>query len=99
MKDFDAFVSKHKNSYVSVTKLKNLRNSPKDYSEIYVGESFIGQLSLHYVDPWDTNSGFTLMLNGGWTFRSSIVREVVQKGSKKWLCKTMNSVYRVMVEE
>lgn len=97
-KQFDEWVSTNKDKKLSVTKLKNLTNPENHNSEIPMGAPFVGQVSLRSVenDP-DYGSGFLILVDGGCTMHTSLVREVVQKSATKWLAKTLNSVYRIEV--
>lgn len=99
MKDFDQFISDNKDNRIAVTKLKNLSNPENHTSEIPMGETFVGQVSLRYFEEEDSSwgAGFVILVNGGYTMRTSLVREVVRKSPTKWLAKTLNSVYRVEV--
>lgn len=97
--DFDKFISDYKDFQIRVTKMKD-RKAPemgKGRSGINSGESFVGQASLKYFDESQYGAGFVLMLDGGWTMRTSLVREVVRKSPTRWMLKTMNSIYKVEV--
>lgn len=93
MKGLDEFLSANKDKIMKVTKLK-ARDSTKS-ANIMTGEHFCGQVTLKY---WpDHDDGCTLMVDGGWTFRSSLIKDAVRKGPSRWLVKTMNSIYRVEI--
>lgn len=94
---FDQFISDNKDRKIAITKLKNLSNPENQTSDIAMGESFVGQVSLRYYDESAWGLGFVILVNGGFTMRTSLVRDVVQKTTTKWLAKTLNSVYRVEV--
>ena len=97
MEAFDKFISDNKDSVMRVTKLKNLENPENHTSDIPRGEGFEGQVSLRWFEESDWGKGFVILVNGGFTMRTSLVREVVRKGPSRWLAKTLNSVYRVEV--
>lgn len=97
MKEFDQFISDNKGKKIAVTKLKNLDSPENRQSEIPMGAPFTGQVTLRYHDETDWGSGFQILVNGGFTFSSSLVRDVVQKSPTKWLAKTLNSVYRIEI--
>lgn len=97
MKDFDQFICDNKDRKISVTKLKNLDNPANHTSEIPLGNPYVGQVTLRFHEETDWGPGFQILVNGGFTFSSSLVREVVQKSPTKWLAKTLNSVYRVEI--
>lgn len=95
---FDEFVAQNKGNRISLQKLKNLTNPENRNSEIPMGEKFTGQVTLKYFEDSEYGDGFIIMVDGGFTMRTSMVREVIKKSPTKWLCKTLNSVYKVEVE-
>lgn len=101
MKDFDQFISDNKDRRIAVTKLKNLENPENHTSDVGLGEKFVGQVSLRYfeADESEWGGGFVVLVDGGYTMRTSLVREVIRKSPTRWLAKTLNSVYRIEVLE
>lgn len=99
MKSFDEFVTENKENKLSVQKMKDLAN-PEMYNsrDITLGAKFVGQVTLKHFEDTEFGAGFIVLVNGGYTMRTSMVREVVKKSPTKWLCKTLNSVYKVEVE-
>lgn len=97
MEAFDKFISENKDRELCVTKLKDLSNPENHNSDIPRGEGFRGQVSLRWFEESDWGKGFVILVDGGFTMRTSLVREVVRKSPTRWLAKTLNSVYRVEV--
>lgn len=91
MKKFDEFISKNIDNVMEVSKVKALAGKEMR-SGIGTGRVFRGQATLHRGDV-----GCILVLDGGYTMNTSLIKGVVQKGPKKWLVKTLNSVYKVEV--
>lgn len=94
--DLDKFLCENKDRRVAVTKMKNLNNPEWGTSDVAIGRSYVGQVTLKFVDD-EEFSGGRIYVDGGYTLRTSVVREVVQKSPTRWLAKTLNSVYRVEV--
>lgn len=99
LKAFDEFVAENKANKLSVQKMKDL-NKPEMHNsrEITIGDKFVGQITLKHFEETQWGPGFIVLVNGGYTMRTSLVREVVKKSPTKWLLKTLNSVYKVEVE-
>jgi hypothetical protein len=67
-------------------------------SGIASGEQFHGQARLITAeDAGAEGSWCILALDGGWTMRTSPIKDVSQKSASKWLIKTANSIYKVEV--
>ncbi len=96
MNAFRKFLEDNKGERMKITKLRALPGRVRD-SGILEGESYYGRAGLMRGEDDDGTPRSGLVLDGGWTMRTSWVRGVKKEGPNSWLVKTNNSVYRVQV--